>query len=273
MYTVYRGGYNSKHPKDFCMSRPNGIYCYLFVIFRSPARLWVGEEQFMVQTNSAVIIRPNVPYQYASLDVEYKNDWLYFEPEDQADFEEKYAALLHRPIPLKDSRQFTQYMQNIVWENNYAVPQYRSQNVSMLLQIVLNKLVQEDKSSKLYGAYSPYAYGLQDIRLNMLSRPYKNFTPAELAEKLGVSASYFQFLYKEFFGIPFKTDLINMRLDYAMDLITETNMTLDQIAFMSGYSNEIHFYRQFKAKTGMTPREYQTSMKSKRLTELHDISL
>ncbi len=269
MYTVYRGGYNSKHPKDFCMSRPNGIYCYLFLIFRTPARLQIEEDHFTVKTNCAVIIRPNVPYQYSSLDVEYKNDWLYFDSDDTG-FEEKYVALLHRPIPLNDSRQFTQYMQNIVWENNYALEEYRRENVSMLLQVMLNKLLQEKQNANMHGTYNPYTSKLQELRLMMLSRPYKNFTPAELAEMLNVSPSYFQFLYKDFFGLPFKTDLINMRLDYAMDLITETNMTLEQIAFMSGYSNEIHFYRQFKAKLGMTPREYQTSMKRKRITELHD---
>ena len=90
----------------------------------------------------------------------------------------------------------------------------------------------------------------------MQSQAYKNFTPAELAASLDVSPSYFQHLYKEFFGIPFKTDLINMRIEYAKDLILNTNLKLEQIALMSGYSNEIHFYRQFRQKTRMTPREY-----------------
>ena len=109
----------------------------------------------------------------------------------------------------------------------------------------------------------------------MLSRPEKNFTPAELAAVLNVSHSYFQALYKEFFGVPFKTDLIHMRLDYARDLISETNLTLEQIALMSGYNNEIHFYRQFKAKTSMTPKEYRIFMgrQKRRIFKPHDTPL
>ena len=41
-----------------------------------------------------------------------------------------------------------------------------------------------------------------------------------------------------------------------------TPLTFEQIAYTSGYTNEIHFYRQFKKKTGMTPGEYRISMGS-----------
>ena len=85
--------------------------------------------------------------------------------------------------------------------------------------------------------------------------------PEELAAQINVSSSYFQHLYKDFFGIPFKTDLIDMRINHARDLILNTTLTFEQIALMSGYSNETHFYRQFKTKTGMTPKEYRITMK------------
>lgn len=259
MYTVYRGGYNAKHPADFCMLRPNGIYCYLFLIIKSPARLEVAGEVFDVKSNTAVVIRPNVPYQYAATDGEYKNDWLYFDCTDE-EFEGEYGELFHRPVPLQDVIQLAQYVKNIVWENSYADEKYRRQNVSALMQVLINKMYQAAQAAKRESEYTPYALGLQELRLTMQSRPEKNFTPEELAEKLKVSPSYFQFLYKSFFGVPFKTDLIQMRLEYARELIVETDLTLEQVAQICGYSNEIHFYRQFKAKMGMTPREYQASL-------------
>lgn len=259
MYIIYRGGYNSKHPANFCMLRPNGIYCYLFLIIKSPAKLEIAGERFEVKGNTAVIIRPNVPYQYEGVGGEYKNDWLYFDCTEER-FEEEYEELFHKPVVLHDVMRLAQYVKNIVWENSYAPDKYRKQNVSALMQVLINKMYQEVLDAKVQREYSPYASGLQEIRLSMQSRPEKNFTPAELAERLKVSPSYFQFLYKSFFGIPFKTDLIQMRLEYARELIVETNLTLEQIAQICGYANEIHFYRQFKAKTGMTPREYQAAL-------------
>ena len=277
MYIIYRGGYNSKHPADFSMSRPNGIYCYLFLIIKSPAKLEIAGESFDVKSNTAVIIRPNVPYQYAAAEGEYKNDWLYFDCTEEY-FKEEYEELFHRPVLLQDVIQLSQYVKNIVWENSYASEKYRKQNVSALMQVLINKLYQVEQEVKVDSAYTPYASGLQEIRLSMQSRPEKNFTPGELAEKLKVSPSYFQFLYKSFFGVPFKTDLIQMRLEYARELIVETDLTLEQIAQICGYNNEIHFFRQFKAKTGMTPREYQASFGMRMRTGkssmyMHNISL
>lgn len=104
--------------------------------------------------------------------------------------------------------------------------------------------------------YNPYIARLQGLRLSMQSQPYQNFTVREMAEHLGVSASYFQYLYKEYFGIPFKTDLIHIRVDYAKSLMLNTDLKQEQVARLSGYNSEIHFYRQFKKETGMTPGEF-----------------
>ncbi len=260
MYSILRGNYNSKHSRDFVMSRPNGLYCYLFLIIRCPAYVQIGEERFTVKANSAVIIAPNIPYEYGALDGEYKNDWLYFES-SEADFAKTYQMLLNQPILLDNGPQFTQYVQHIVWERSYGSQAHRRENISMLFQVMLNKLMQEKESCQKQKEYNPYAAMLQELRLHMQGKPDKNFTPAELAARLKVSPSYFQALYKEFFGVPFKADLIQMRVEYAQDLILETELPMNQIAFLSGYSSEIHFYRQFKAKTGMTPRQYQVLMR------------
>lgn len=242
------------------MSRPNGLYCYLFLIIRCPAYVQIGDERFTVKAGSAVLISPNIPYEYAALEGEYRNDWLYVES-SEADFADRYGMLLNRPIPLDNSTQYTQYVQHIVWERSYGSEEYRRDNISMLFQVMLNKLIQERENSSKQREYNPYGTMLQELRLYMQNTPNRNFTPGELAARLKVSPSYFQALYKAFFGVPFKADLIQMRVEYAQDLILETDLPMNQIGELSGYSNEIHFYRQFKAKTGMTPREYQQVMR------------
>lgn len=259
MFTITRGGINSKHPKTFFIERPEGLYCYIILLVKSAAQFRIGKESFTVSPNTAFILHPGIPYRYSGLDCEYKNDWIYFDCSDM-DFDERYGYLMNHPIPLNNPMQLSQYFQHIIWERDYGMEAYRADNISMLFQILLNKLIQEHTAFTLPENNNPYAAKLQDLRLTMQSQPDKNFTPEELSYMLNVSPSHFQFLYKKFFGVPFKTDLIHMRLDYARELITDTGLSFEQIAFMSGYSNEVHFYRQFKAKTGMTPQEYRNSM-------------
>ncbi|MBQ8835081.1 MAG: helix-turn-helix domain-containing protein [Oscillospiraceae bacterium] len=262
MYTVIRGGYNAKHPKSFVLSRPQGVKNYVILHVTSPAHFQIGERKFDVLSNSMILIRPNIPYQYCAADHEYKNDWIHFAC-DQDSFESNYAHLCCRPIPIHNSLHFAQYFQHIIWEFNYAPSDLKQSNLDMLFQIMLNKLIQEDREEACAKSYSPYAAKLRDLRLTMQFQSNKNFTPEELSSQLNISPSYFQHLYKDFFGISFKKDLINMRLEHARELIANTSLTFEQIALMSGYSNQIHFYRQFKAHTGMTPKEYRLSIRIK----------
>ena len=259
MYTIFRGGYQSKHPKSFTLSRPQGVNNYVILHLRTPALFQINDQTFQTAAKTAIIIPPNTPYQYAAVKVDFQNDWLHFHcPDDR--FTQTYSGLFNHPIPLRNDSQFAQYFQHIIWEHHYGTPAFKLENIDMLFQVMLNKLFQEHLDFEQTGKYNPFASSLQDIRLTMHSQPNKNFTPQELAAKMNVSPSYFQHLYKDFFGIPFKKDLIDMRLYYASDLILNTTLTFEQVAYMSGYTNEIHFYRQFKEKTGMTPREYQLSL-------------
>ena len=85
-------------------------------------------------------------------------------------------------------------------------------------------------------------------------------TPRSLddyAGRLGISKSYFQHLYTELFSISFQQDIIQFRMEHARYLLTTTDLTLSQIAEICGYNNEVHFYRQFKQLTSITPAQYR----------------
>jgi len=48
-----------------------------------------------------------------------------------------------------------------------------------------------------------------------------------------------------------------MRIDYAKDLLETTDLPMEVIAENCGYNNDMHFYRQFKENTNMTPAHYR----------------
>lgn len=260
MYSVSSGGCHSRHPLDYSMFRPKGLPHYLLLIVKCPALFRIGAEEVRTEHSCAMLIRPNVPYQYRSISGEYTDDWLHFDC-DVPDFPERTGLLFHRPIPIGSAVEFTLYIQQIMWEKNYAATDFRDENIDMLMRVLVNNLVQAVRKKDSPLPYNPYIARLQNLRLSMQSQPYRNFTAREMAEALDVSPSYFQYLYKSFFGIPFKTDLINIRMDYARGLILNTDLKLERVAQLCGYNSEIHFYRQFREKTGMTPREYLAKAK------------
>ena len=255
MFSIIRGGCFARHPLGFVMDRPNGISCYVLLIIKSYAELEIGGERKICKPDSALLIKPNTPYSYKNPNGEYVNDWIHFSctPEDILKYD---GEMFNTNFLINNTRILTAYIQQILWENSFSESESKEYYADSLFGILLDHLYEDFRTKKI-EEYSPYKYKLQKLRMELQSAPYKKYTAKEAAEKLMISISYFQCLYKRFFKISFQADIINMRLEYAKELIGTTAMPLEQIACSCGYTSKVHFYRQFLSKVGMTPGEYR----------------
>lgn len=252
MFLIATGGTNAHHSASFFMSRPMGLKNHVLLFVKSKAEFTIADATFLVPPNSVLFVRRETPYQYRSAGGDYTDDWLHFSCADGA-FEGLWDIPFHSPVPISNPAKFSFYIQQLLWENTYTPESFRQENVDLLFQVLLNTVRLSILENKNRQIYSPYRTRLQNLRLTILAEPYKEYSPAQLAASLGISPSYFQHLYTELFGISFRADLIGLRIEYARDLIANTNLTMEKIAEMCGYNSEVHFYRQFKKYTGMTP--------------------
>lgn len=259
MFEVIVGGCNSNHPSTFYKDWPTGLNCYIILLVKSPTHFEIEEKTYIIRNNSILLISPHTPYKYWPLNDIFINDYIRFICTDE-EFLQKYEVLFNHPIELRTPAYYNQYMQHILWEFHFALPEYKLKNVSALFTVLLNKLLQEMQLAAPPNHLAVYAAQLQQLRMQMSAQPSRKFTAKELADSMNISVSYFQSIYKEYFGISFKTDLTDMRLTYAQSLISRTGLTFEQIAQACGYSNASFFYKLFKAKTGMTPHQYRDSL-------------
>lgn len=93
-----------------------------------------------------------------------------------------------------------------------------------------------------------------------------NFTDPDLklesvAKRSFVSEVYFRKLFKEEYGISPLKYIINLRIQRAMQLISEGYYTLKEVAYMSGYNDYRHFSTEFKKINGISPSEFLFSGK------------
>ena len=80
-----------------------------------------------------------------------------------------------------------------------------------------------------------------------------NLKLEDFARMCGRSLSVFKRDFENTFGISPGKWLIEKRLDYAKYLVENSNKTLDDVIFYSGFKNQSHFTRSFKEKFGITP--------------------
>lgn len=85
---------------------------------------------------------------------------------------------------------------------------------------------------------------------------------AETAADCGCSASHFMRWFKQMTGSSFKAYLNERRLAAAAARLRESGDTILNIAGDVGFENLSNFNHQFKARYGVTPREYRRGVQS-----------
>jgi AraC-like DNA-binding protein len=84
----------------------------------------------------------------------------------------------------------------------------------------------------------------------------KEFNAQELADLVNLNKSSFCRYFKSRTHKTCSQFLNEIRIAHACKLLVNSNMTISEIGYETGYNNISHFNRQFKLITGMTATEY-----------------
>ena len=79
----------------------------------------------------------------------------------------------------------------------------------------------------------------------------------ELAAMEGLSVSRYNAVFKESTGVSPVKYITDLRITHACSLLQSTNLHVKEIGVMVGYKDNHFFSKAFKAKIGMSPREYR----------------
>lgn len=258
MITVLNGGCATKHPSSFRMTRPEGLPNYVILIIRSKGAFVINERHYSVTPGHAIILSPYIPYSYYNPDGTYMDDWIHFLTDD-ASLLENSSLPINQPFSITNMSTFTLLIKQILWEKSYETSPLGPQNIDALFLVLINHLISATQTKTTKKVGNLLLEQLQTLRLDMQNNLSEQPSIAQYADLLGISPSYFQHIYSDFFGISFQQDVIQLRIEQAKYILSTTEITLEQVAELCGYTNEVHFYRQFKKVTGITPAQYRKS--------------
>ncbi|MCC5846718.1 MAG: AraC family transcriptional regulator [Verrucomicrobia bacterium] len=89
-----------------------------------------------------------------------------------------------------------------------------------------------------------------------LSEP---LTLPQLAKEARLSVPHYSALFKQQIGCSPMRQLSLIRMRRASELLEETDLPINEIAFQVGYENPFHFSRVFKSIVGLPPSHYRNS--------------
>ncbi len=146
-------------------------------------------------------------------------------------------------------------VENMVWsivnrqDNKYQINQY---TMGLLFMHLLNRTDLIDT-----GSIEQYENRLVFSALKYIEDHYKDANLTELAVQMNQTVFKLSKLIRSATGNTFKELLQQKRLDKAIQLLDKTNLSVSDIINAVGYDNTSYFYRIFRQKYGISPKEYR----------------
>ena len=126
------------------------------------------------------------------------------------------------------------------------------------LYAVCNEYISQVKLTE----HNNKTFALMNTLIDFISENYKNkISLKDASKRLGYNYHYLSKKFNKTFSMSFIEYLNSYRLEKALEMLTETDMNITDIAFESGFQSIRSFNEIFKQRTGTTPIKYRSEQK------------
>ncbi len=156
-------------------------------------------------------------------------------------------------------------LENIYKENNLKISGYQQVILGYIhtfFGLLIRRYYLIEKNEEDYIAESSLNR-LSEI-IEYLDEHYTDrLTLKELAERLHMNYFYLSHFFKDTSGISFQDYLNNLRIDKSLSMLSESNTSITEIAYNTGFPNIKAYTKAFQKKFGMLPSAYKKNIMSK----------
>lgn len=269
-------GYDFSAAKQF--NFPNALrhkcnYYTLIYLYEGNGQLILDENTFQMQTGDFYLVPPRVYYAIQpTLDslcicmnlcqsfvaAEYKN--VFHEDPLITSFITNSLATEHNMtylaihtgenemVPTLVLAIFTEYIN----QDKYSNATMKNMFSLMFALILRNDKTTMDASIKTTRLDQQYQQIIQYLKQN-----YQTADLSSLSEHIHFSKQYICKIVKEKTGDTFNTLLMNIRLEMVEQYLLESDLTLENIAYLCGFTAPSHLSKVFKNHYGMSPSSYR----------------
>ncbi|CAG7644565.1 AraC family transcriptional regulator [Paenibacillus allorhizosphaerae] len=230
----------------------------IFYVVSGKGTMQLGDELFHLTRKSCVVMRPgDLPKATQDDNDRLVVLYMHFDIEDNRPPECRPAAF---PFP-----RFTQMNDNVQAESMLSqmlealeFPSlWQDFEFDCLMKRFFVTLYRQHWSDKDHRGLS--AKQIQNIRKVVAyihEQKGRDVQIEPLAETVQMSPQYVSRLFKRYAGCSLKAYIARIKLDYALDLLAQSSLTVTEAALELGYADVYAFSKRFKALHGMSPSHY-----------------
>ncbi len=152
-------------------------------------------------------------------------------------------------------REILEHIKDINENHTYS---YTLMTKALILQFIAMLFDDKQYCEEKINSAKENKYALQKkiityIRENLSSR----ITLDETARRFNMSSKYFCRFFKNNFHKTLVEYITSVRMEKALELLSDTDMSVTDIALECGFSNMSYFAQTFRTSVGISPREYR----------------
>lgn len=249
------GSLQARQPHD---STRKDLASYLFfVVERGSGLLEYGGVRRHLQKGDCVFLDCKKPYLHRTNPDLWQLRWVHFYGPNMGAIYKKYQerggqAAFHAQHPEQFSK-LLQWLYELANSDEYV----RDMQIYGGLVELLTLLMRESWHPGTVRIASGKKQNLQEIKDYLDTHYREKITLDDLAERFYINKFYLTRVFKEQFGLPVTSYLVQLRITRAKRLLRFTDRTIESIAQDCGLNDANYFSRLFKKIEGTSPGEYR----------------
>ncbi len=249
--------YNHKIPNEY----------HLHFVLNGKGSLIIDGKHYHVKKENIFLIPKDVSIQYnADMEEPWEYIWVTFDGDKATDYLTYAGLSADNPVAVS-AIPIATYLPMVkkMLDTNILTLANEIRRVGYLFDL-LSTLIDAQSSTRSkdkrydYSSETYVEHALQYISLN-----YGHIKVCDIANYIGINRSYLTSIFKKELQVSPQEYLVNYRLRKAAELITTTNLSIQDISIKAGYDNPFNFSKMFKNTYGVSPKTYR--MENSKLTE------
>jgi AraC-like DNA-binding protein len=213
------------------------------------------QEKMELLPNQFIIIPPHEFHRYqADLADPWTLYWVHFSSSKLKTILEDFKVnRFYRPTDIHYDARIIQIWMEMF---NSLAEGYNEENIgyaSLCLYRFVSFFFFPDKKVKVEEENTPLDKSIAFMKENI----GKRLTTEDIAQKFRYSPSHYTAIFKKKTGMSPIDYFIKLKIHYACQLLTQSDMKIKEISDKTGYDDPYYFSRLFKQVMGKSPKEYR----------------
>lgn len=214
-----------------------------------------GGEQYRLSRGDVFFIRPeDITYYEADREDPWHYVWIGLSGMDAGNIFDSISAT--RPVlHVENTAVLSPLMQQFAHSGNCRSAKERYARLAELYTI-LSYLAAEAPDAPYKPSGKVYA---EEAAMYIHANLDRRISVSELAKQISIDRSYLCAVFKKYMGTSPQRYIIDAKMKSAANMLRRSDKSISYIAAAVGYDDSLLFSRMFRARYGMSPRQYRVN--------------